>query len=59
MQGVWKSQCTIVKRRWLEGEWPKKKFLQDLETIRSMILQNLACKITMDFGTISREIMPE
>ena len=38
---------------------PKKKFLQDLETIRSMILQDLACKITMDFGTISREIMPE
>ena len=38
---------------------PKKKFLQDLETIRSMILQDLACKITTDFGTISREIMPE
>ena len=40
-------------------EHPKKKFLQDLETIRSMILQDHACKITTDFGTISREIMPE
>ena len=41
------------------GEGLKKKFLQDLETIRSMILLDLACKITMDFGTISRDIMPE
>ena len=38
---------------------PKKKFLQDLETIRSMILQDLACKITADFGTISSEIMTD
>ena len=38
---------------------PKKKFLQDLETVRSMILQDLACKITTDFGTISGEIMPD
>ena len=41
------------------GVVPKKKFLQDLETIRSMILQDLACKITIDFGTISGEIMPD
>ena len=34
------------------GGAPKKKFLQDLETIRSMILQDLACKITIDFETI-------
>ena len=40
-------------------EHPKKKFLQDLETIRSMTLQDLVCKITTNFETISGEIMPE
>ena len=37
----------------------KRTFLQVLESIRSMILQDLACKITTDFGTISGEIMPD